>query len=101
MAKIERVVKIWCLYLTLLVLTVPLYAQQYLADSSVAKEEVIRQIPVEYINKARQELVIAYQHTSHGTHVSRGVSNRFLASPVIRRKVMQNSALSPPEFIRE
>ena len=73
MTKIERVVKRWCLYLTLLVLSVPLYAQKYVADSSVANEEMLRQIPVEYINKARQELVIAYQHTSHGTHVARGV----------------------------
>jgi len=51
----------------------PLFAQTYIADYSVAKEEVLRSIPTEYIDKARTELVIAYQHTSHGTHVSRGV----------------------------
>jgi type IX secretion system substrate protein len=49
------------------------FSQQYLADYSVAKEEVLRSIPTEYVDKARTELVIAYQHTSHGTHVSRGV----------------------------
>jgi len=32
-----------------------------------------RAIPVEYINAARNNLHIAYQHTSHGTHVSRGM----------------------------
>lgn len=51
----------------------PVFSQTYLADYSVAKENVLRAIPVEYINKARTQLVIAYQHTSHGTHVSRGV----------------------------
>lgn len=33
----------------------------------------MRSIPTEYIDKARDELVVAYQHTSHGTHVSRGM----------------------------
>ena len=45
----------------------------FLAGDSVAHESVLRSIPVEYINKARQTLHIAYQHTSHGTHVSRGL----------------------------
>jgi hypothetical protein len=49
------------------------FSQPFIADNTVAKEGVLRNIPVEYINKARTELVIAYQHTSHGTHVSRGV----------------------------
>lgn len=49
------------------------YSQDYIADYTKAKEGLLRSIPVEYINKARTELVIAYQHTSHGTHVSRGV----------------------------
>ncbi len=43
------------------------------AGYSVAKESVLRAIPVEYINKARTTLHVAYQHTSHGTHVSYGV----------------------------
>jgi len=62
-----------CLSLALLQLSFPLLSQQYIAGSSVAKEEVLRKIPQEYIDKARRELVIAYQHTSHGTHVARGV----------------------------
>jgi hypothetical protein len=58
----------------LLMLSYPVRSQQYIADHSVAREEVLRSIPAEFINKARTELVIAYQHTSHGTHVSRGVA---------------------------
>ena len=45
----------------------------YIANYEVAKENVLRAIPESYINKAREELHIAYQHTSHGTHVSYGV----------------------------
>jgi len=44
-----------------------------IADYSIAKESVLRSIPKEYIDKARTTLHIAYQHTSHGTHVSRGL----------------------------
>lgn len=51
----------------------PVFSQSYIAGHLVAKEAVLRSIPDEYINKARSEFVIAYQHTSHGTHVSRGV----------------------------
>lgn len=56
----------------------PLIDQQFpgatfIADQSVATEEVLRNIPQEYINKARTELHVAYQHTSHGTHVSYGM----------------------------
>lgn len=49
------------------------YSQKYIADYSVATEAVLRGIPQNYIDKAREELVVAYQHTSHGTHVSRGM----------------------------
>lgn len=45
----------------------------FIAGSDQATEGVLRSIPEEYINKARNEFHIAYQHTSHGTHVSRGV----------------------------
>ncbi len=45
----------------------------YIADYSWAKESCLRSIPQEYINAARNNLHIAYQHTSHGTHVSRGM----------------------------
>ncbi len=57
----------------LLFLCFPAASQEYVADHTVDKEEVLRSIPREYIDKARKEFVIAYQHTSHGTHVSRGV----------------------------
>lgn len=50
-----------------------LLAQQYIADHTVATEEVLRSIPASYIEKAREELIISYQHTSHGTHVSYGM----------------------------
>jgi hypothetical protein len=51
----------------------PVLSQKYIADHSVAREEVLRSIPGTYIDKAREELVVAFQHTSHGTHVSRGM----------------------------
>jgi len=51
----------------------PLISQEYTADYRVAKEEVLRSIPVEYIHQVKTGLVVAYQHTSHGTHVSRGM----------------------------
>ena len=51
----------------------PVLAQQYIADHTVAREDVLRSIPREYIDKARTELVVAYQHTSHGTHVSQSL----------------------------
>jgi len=57
----------------LLLLSIPLLSQQYIADYSVAKEEALRSIPMDIISKIQDELVIAYQHTSHGTHVSRGM----------------------------
>jgi hypothetical protein len=44
-----------------------------IADQNVAFESVLRSIPDAYINAARNDLHIAYQHTSHGTHVSRGM----------------------------
>ena len=53
--------------------SISLYSQKYIADYEVANEEVLRDIPEEYLNKVRNDLVIAYQHTSHGTHVSYGV----------------------------
>jgi hypothetical protein len=37
------------------------------------QKSVLRSIPQEYIALARQNLHIAYQHTSHGTHVSYGM----------------------------
>jgi hypothetical protein len=45
----------------------------FVADQSVAKEAVLRAIPDSYIDTARTTLHIAYNHTSHGTHISYGV----------------------------
>ena len=45
----------------------------FIADYRVAKESVLRNIPEEYIDKARTTLHVAYQHTSHGTQVARGI----------------------------
>jgi len=47
--------------------------QSTIAGYHVAREAVLRSIPKQYIDKARTTLHIAYQHTSHGTHVSRGL----------------------------
>jgi len=44
-----------------------------IADHTIAFEDMLRSIPEEYINAARKNLHIAYQHTSHGTHVSYGM----------------------------
>lgn len=46
----------------------------YIAGHEVAKESVLRSIPRKYIDKARTTLHVAYQHTSHGTHVTLGLS---------------------------
>ncbi len=44
-----------------------------IADHEVAMESVFRSIPEMYIDQARNNLHIVYQHTSHGTHVSYGL----------------------------
>jgi hypothetical protein len=44
-----------------------------IANDTIAFETVLRSIPDEYINAVRNNLHIAYQHTSHGTHVSYGM----------------------------
>ena len=45
----------------------------YIAGYNVATEAFLRNIPEEYIDYARNNLHVAYQHTSHGTHVSYGL----------------------------
>ncbi len=45
---------------------------QYVAGYQVATESTLRAIPDSYINQARTTLHVAYNHTSHGTHVSYG-----------------------------
>lgn len=44
----------------------------YVADYRVATETTLRSIPDSYIDTARTTLHVAYNHTSHGTHVSYG-----------------------------
>ncbi len=44
----------------------------YVAGYQVATESALRAIPDSYINTARTTLHIAYNHTSHGTHISYG-----------------------------
>ncbi|HEX2975397.1 MAG TPA: hypothetical protein VHO68_05630 [Bacteroidales bacterium] len=43
------------------------------AGYQVATEEILRSIPEEYLTAVRNNLHVAYQHTSHGTHVSYGL----------------------------
>lgn len=45
----------------------------FIANDSIAKESVLRSIPDRYLDSVRNNLHVAYQHTSHGTHVSYGV----------------------------
>ncbi|MBN2272865.1 MAG: hypothetical protein JXR41_01495 [Bacteroidales bacterium] len=45
----------------------------YIASYNIASEQAVRSIPEQYIDVARNTLHIAYQHTSHGTHVSFGL----------------------------
>lgn len=45
----------------------------YVADHNIATETVLRDIPTNFIDSARTTLHIAYNHTSHGTHISYGV----------------------------
>ena len=51
----------------------PVTGNSTIASYTVAKENVLRAIPQKYINQARNTLHIAYQHTSHGTHVAYGM----------------------------
>jgi len=62
-----------CIFLALLLLIQFSKAQSYVADFSVANESVLRSIPQEYINKARKEFKIAYQHSTQGSHISYGM----------------------------
>ncbi len=49
-------------------------SSDYVAGYAVATEAALRAIPDSYINAARTTLHVAYNHTSHGTHVSYGIS---------------------------
>ncbi len=46
----------------------------FIADYSVAKESTLRNIPRSYIDFVREHYHIAYQHTSHGTHITYGLN---------------------------
>ena len=48
-------------------------AEMFIADYSVAKESVLRSIPVKYINAAKQKLHIIYCGTSHSSQVVDGM----------------------------
>jgi len=48
-------------------------SQNYIAGFEVTKDAVLRSIPESILEKVRNDLHIAYQHTSHGTHVSHGM----------------------------
>jgi hypothetical protein len=43
------------------------------ADQGVATESTVRAIPARYLEAARKDLHVAYQHTSHGYQVSKGL----------------------------
>ncbi len=46
---------------------------KFVADYTVAKEDVLRAIPQSYIDEARTRLHIAYQYTSYGNQVAFGL----------------------------
>jgi hypothetical protein len=43
------------------------------ADQGIALESKVRAIPARFLEDARNDLHVAYQHTSHGYHVSMGM----------------------------
>ncbi|MFO8001405.1 MAG: hypothetical protein R6U46_09180 [Marinilabilia sp.] len=45
----------------------------FIAGHEIALESVMRSIPEEYIRRVRETFTVSYQHTSHGTHVTRGM----------------------------
>jgi len=49
------------------------FSQNYIAGFEVAKDAELRTIPESILEKVRNDLHVAYQHTSHGTHVSHGM----------------------------
>ncbi|MFP7754993.1 hypothetical protein ACLG6S_10135 [Thermodesulfobacteriota bacterium B35] len=67
-----RTIPFFCALICLFLPT-SIRAAQCIAGHQVATQAVLRSIPRQYIDQARQSLHIAYQHTSHGTHVSYGL----------------------------
>jgi hypothetical protein len=45
----------------------------FIAGHEEGKEVTLRSIPEAFLDFARENFVISYQHTSHGTHVTRGM----------------------------
>jgi hypothetical protein len=70
----------------------------HIANYTIAKDSVLRAIPDSYITTARTTLHVAYNHTSHGTHVSYGVYGLpgFKAGDATKFGVTVNAAASDP-----
>jgi hypothetical protein len=70
----------------------------FVADYTVAKESALRAIPQTYIDTARTTLHIAYNHTSHGTHVSYGAYGLpgFKSGDAARFAITRNAATPDP-----
>jgi hypothetical protein len=81
----------------------PVITGSTIAGYEVAKENVLRDIPTGYIDAARENLHVSYQHTSHGTHVSYGLYGLpdFKAGDNIRFGVTKNSPESGKLDIRD
>jgi len=64
-----------------------------IANDTIAYENILRSIPDEYINSARNSLHIAYQHTSHGTHVAYGMFGLpgFMAGDDVKFAITNNN----------
>ncbi len=75
----------------------PPVAGKYVADYTVTKDSVLRVIPNSYINTARTTLHIAYNHTSHGTHVSYGAYGLpgFKSGDATKFGITSNTAADP------
>lgn len=83
--------------LALLMLSLLLTGCNYVADHNVATEATLRAIPDTYIDAARTTLHVAYNHTSHGTHVSYGIYGLpdFKAGDATKFAVTRNSLPDP------
>jgi len=57
----------------IIILSIPVFSQEFIADYKVAKESILRSIPVEYINLAKNNLHIMYCGTSHSSQTADGM----------------------------
>ncbi|MEJ2612120.1 MAG: hypothetical protein P8179_19135 [Candidatus Thiodiazotropha sp.] len=75
-------------------------ASTYVADHLIATEAVLRAIPDSYIDTARTTLHVAYNHTSHGTHVSYGLFGlpNYKAGDEIKFGVTRNALPDPQKL---